>query len=154
MGGLFLTASELNINQDRRSRQTLCAGRAEPLLTHCWERRAALGSHCPAQLCSGGGSLHINICPAYKEGSGQAAKLAATSILQMQGDNCPGRSGWLSSPAPGRGAQQAVMPSLRHTALLVQHRHCHSPAVHPLLQHQEGCSRLPGLLLVIIHAVL
>lgn len=33
MGGLFLTASELNINQDRGCRQTLCAGQAELLLT-------------------------------------------------------------------------------------------------------------------------
>lgn len=83
-----------------------------------------------------------------------AAKLAATSILQMQGDNCPEQGSQGGFHQAGRAAQQAVMPSLCCTTLLVQRRHCRLPAVHPLPQFQEGRSLLPGLLLVIIHAVL
>lgn len=92
---------------------------------HCWEQRAALGSPCSAQHC-GGGFLHINICPVYKEGSGpvldarcQAGSHQRPSDARWQLPRA-GQSGWLSSGWQSSTASCDAIPVLHHPACPAQ----------------------------------
>lgn len=123
MGGLFLTASELNINQDRRSRQTLCAGRAEPLLTHCWEQRAALGSHCPAQLCSGGDLCTSTSALLTRRDQGRLPSWQPPASFRCKVTTAPSgavRVAFITSPWQGSTASCDAIPVPHHSACPAQ----------------------------------